>query len=102
MENKALGDKLKPTKCWLKERLMFLYRGVSAKFSQNAPLAKKLLMTEDWKLYEATMDLYFGGGIRVNSTKWEDGSWTGKNIAGEILMKVRGNSGVTLITPFRN
>lgn len=47
------------------------------------------MRTDTLGLFEATTDQFFGAGIGYNSKKWDDRSWSGKNIAGKGLMKVR-------------
>lgn len=66
-----------------------LYDGVRAKFEQNLALQDELLSTDGKHLYEATTDSYFGCGIGYDSKRWQQKDWSGENIAGLVLKKVR-------------
>lgn len=86
---KVLGDNIESKSSWIPKRMKTLYEGVSAKFRQNWPLHNELLRTKNLKLYEATTDLYFTCGVGFESKKWQSMDWTGENVAGLIVMKVR-------------
>lgn len=86
---KELGEGLEFNQDWLPNRVPTLYAGTHAKFHQNPDLADTLLSTGDINLYEATTDPYFGCGISFQSKKWATKEWSGENVAGRILMKVR-------------
>lgn len=86
---KVLGDSIEPKSSWNEKRMKTLYEGVSAKFRQNWPLQDELLRSKGLKLYEATTDLYFACGVGYDSWKWKTMDWTGENVAGQIVMKVR-------------
>jgi ribA/ribD-fused uncharacterized protein len=79
-EAKKAGKKVKLRKDWesIKEEVM--YKVVLAKFTQNFDLRNRLLMTGDMKLIE--------------ENNWGDTTWgtvdgEGKNLLGNILMRVR-------------
>lgn len=74
---------------WDEQAYEHLYDAVYAKFSQNRSLCLDLLGTEDRRLMEATTDFTYGCGIDLSSNKWEDGTWTGENLAGCVVMDVR-------------
>lgn len=86
---KVLGDNVEANDDWNAIRMKTLYEGVSAKFRQNWPLHDELLRSKGLKLYEATTDLYFACGVGYDSRKWSTMDWTGENVAGLIVMKVR-------------
>lgn len=86
---KVLGDNIPPNEKWNAKRMKTLYEGVSAKFRQNWPLQDELLKSKDLKLYEATTDPYFGCGIGFDSQRWNTMDWSGDNVAGLVVMKVR-------------
>lgn len=86
---KEIGDGVKYDADWLPSRVSTLYTGAMAKFQQNPSLAIALISTGSSNLYEATTDRFFGCGIGLQSKKWANKSWTGENVAGRILMKIR-------------
>jgi len=69
-----------------------MLKGVTAKFAQNEDLKKKLLDTDDDSiLAEASpYDKKWGIGMGVsNPDSLDPEKWRGKNLMGELLMKVR-------------
>lgn len=76
---------------WAGIRQMVVFRGLMAKFSQNADLKQKLLDTGDAYLVECSgSDKIWACGIRVNDDKrFDAANWTGDNILGFALMEVR-------------
>lgn len=86
---KAKGDKSETTPKWENMKLAKMEEIVTQKFLQNMELRKKLCDTGDFTLYEATSNLYWGCGLRLNSRMWSSGITPGKNHMGQILMKVR-------------
>ncbi len=61
-------------------------KAVNAKFSQNKELRELLMGTGSAYLAEHSRDKYWGDGM----------NGTGKNVLGEILMRVRGTMGGTV------
>jgi ribA/ribD-fused uncharacterized protein len=63
------------------------------KYSQNQELKDKLLATGDKVLAEASpIDLIWGIGLAEDEDDWvlaDQKNWTGRNLLGEALMKVR-------------
>lgn len=47
------------------------------------------MSTGTTNLFEATTDQFFGCGVSLQSKKWATKDWSGENVAGRILMKVR-------------
>lgn len=86
---KTLGERVEVNESWINKREKVLYVGIYAKFSQNENLDRQLLATGNRQLYEATRDSEYGCGIGLNSTKWDSKDWSGANICGNLLMKVR-------------
>ena len=86
---KRLGGRVKcDKKDWHQVAGKIAYTGALAKFSQNAHLLKGLLNTGNKTLAEATRDTWWGIGKTMSDpTAFED--WSGENIMGNILMKVR-------------
>ena len=61
-----------------------------AKFSQNTHLAQFLLNTEDDIILEASRDKFWGIGKTLRDKDlWIEEKWTGYNLMGKLLMKVR-------------
>lgn len=86
---KSIGDSCTEKEEWLNVRIETLFKAVFYKFTQNRALSRKLLATGDVGLYEATTDRFYGCGLGYNSKRWSLGDWTGKNVAGKIVMRVR-------------
>lgn len=86
---KALGDSIDNDEKWYERRMLVLYDGVRAKFEQNLTLQEELLATAGKHFYEATTDSYFGCGIGFESKRWQIKDWSGENVAGLIVRKVR-------------
>ena len=76
---------------WAGMRQMIAFRGLMAKFAQNADLRQQLLDTGDAYLVEcAKSDKVWACGIRLSDDKRFDAAkWTGENILGFALMEVR-------------
>ena len=77
---------------WLEHAPDILKQINEAKFAQNAEVRQFLLSTNDKKLGEASLDPFFGTGVHLHSrTTTDENTWTGKNIMGSILDKIRQN-----------
>ncbi len=76
---------------WAGARQMVAFRGLMAKFSQNADLKQKLLDTGNSFLVEcAGSDKIWACGVRLNDDRrFDANNWTGQNILGFTLMEVR-------------
>ena len=67
-----------------------MYKGVSAKFTQNKNLKNLLINTDNNYLVEASpSDKFWGVGLSYNSKDIINQSLWGQNQLGRILMKVR-------------
>lgn len=86
---KTVWDSIEANTDWLQRRMMVLYNGVKAKFEQNWYLQDELISKKGKQLYEATTDPYFACGLGYDSARWSKHVWTGENVAGLIIMKVR-------------
>lgn len=94
---KELGDGVQSDDEWLATRVPTLYDGALTKFQQNHDLAITLVSTGNVNLLEATTDMFFGCGIGLQSKRWEKKDWSGENVAGRIIMRIRSElSGSTL------
>jgi len=90
---KALGREVKKfdSKLWEEKRFDIVFAANLEKFKQNKELADTLLSTKDWVLAEASPhDKIWGIGLSPTDPNVQKPSqWKGKNILGEVLMKVR-------------
>lgn len=80
-EAKKLGRTVELRKDWEKHKEGFMYTVCLAKFTQNAELKEKLLATGDKVLEE---------GNNWGDTEWGICNGVGKNLLGNILMRIRG------------
>ena len=64
-------------------------KGCLEKFKQNLRLAQFLADTQNKELIEASSDTYWGAGVGLDSPLLLNGSWSGQNKLGQILMAVR-------------
>lgn len=86
---KSAGDNMPVDATWEKEKVSVMEEKVTQKFFQNKILAKKLCETGDLPLYEATRNIFWGCGLRINSKLWLTGNPPGQNKIGKILVEVR-------------
>jgi len=90
---KKLGRTVKnfDEKTWDENKVAIVTEGLRLKFTQNEDLKNKLLATEDKILAEASpYDGIWGIGIdKETALKRKPEEWTGKNLLGKALMKVR-------------
>ena len=73
------------------DRLLYINKGLQAKFSQNEELKEKLLGTKDAILAEcAVRDCIWGIGLSMTDcNRFEKDKWRGQNLLGYSLMMVR-------------
>ena len=90
LEAKRLGKLVAETKEFKEGKDDLMESMHFEKFAQNPHLQMKLVKTGDAKLLEATYDEHFGIGKPLNLRLLRDITWTGKNILGEILERIRG------------
>lgn len=78
-------------KTWGDESAKVMYAGNLAKFQQNPYMAHHLKRTGDAALvYCKPEDTYFGIGLNATDPDWvARNKWKGKNVLGEILVRVR-------------
>lgn len=87
---KQKGDKIHPTtKEWESGKVSKMEEIIYHKFAQNKDLGRKLCDTGTLPLYESTANQFWGCGLRLNSKQWFTGIYPGKNIMGQLLMKIR-------------
>ena len=86
---KRIGSKIQTDSHWEEIKLKVMEDLVYAKFKQNKTLYYSLLNTRPMDLIEATTDGFWGANSTLGSTALEEGSWTGQNHLGKILMKIR-------------
>jgi len=79
-EAKKLGRYFEMREDWDERKLVCMYKGLKAKFTQHRDLKKMLLDTEDAQLIEdSPFDNYWGRGK----------NYKGQNKMGKLLMKLR-------------
>ena len=92
-EQKLMGQRVQgfDSAVWEREREGIVFRGNTAKFSQNSGLRKKLLRTGDKTLVEASPhDIIWGIGLAADDPDALDpDKWRGQNLLGKTLMAVR-------------
>ena len=92
-ECKKLGREIKnfDDKIWKDKNEQIIYEGNYAKFSQNNDLKEKLISTGNKTLAEASpFDKIYGIGMDANNPDITNPStWNGKNILGNVLMRIR-------------
>ena len=75
---------------WNREAEKIAYDACFSKFSQNEELKLVLLDTQEKELAEASSDTTWGVGLNLNNANILNKSvWTGKNVLGKALMRVR-------------
>ena len=75
---------------WDAEKKNIMKELVSIKFTDNADLKKELLDSNDLKLAEAGLDLFYGIGLTMSSSDiFDPAQWKGQNNLGTILESVR-------------
>lgn len=75
---------------WIREAEKIAYDACFAKFSQNDELKLILLGTKGKELAEASTDVTWGVGLYLKDRNILNKSiWTGQNLLGKVLMKVR-------------
>lgn len=86
---KKYGDKIETKPCWEAKKVNVLEDIVYHKFSQIPSICNKLCDTMNLPLYEATSNQFWGCGLKMNARQWSTGIYPGRNIMGQILMRVR-------------
>ena len=87
---KRTSHKFKDNEKWLNSREKIMKELITAKFTQNEDLKKKLLQTGNKKLFECTEDKFWGCHIPISKAKNMDPKkLQGKNVLGNILVEVR-------------
>lgn len=76
---------------WNGIRQIVVYKGLFAKFSQNATLCENLIKTGSAILAEcAVMDRVWGIGLSMNDpNRFDMNQWNGQNLLGFAIMQVR-------------
>lgn len=78
------------TEDWLKQREQVLFKVQLAKFEQHEELGKMLDKTGNDKLvYANAIEKELGIGLAPTDPRLDEGRWLGKNVLGEVLVKVR-------------
>lgn len=96
LDAKKIADMVPENAEWRSKREGIMKSTIDEKFSQNEDIAKLLVNTGDAKLYEATMNSYFGIGATLHSREVRDLSFKGLNKLGEILQAKRSEIAATV------
>lgn len=85
----SLAKQIPTKKAWLDEEEGIMEMLITAKFSQNDFLRKHLIRTGNKQLHEATKHPKWGTGAELASKALRTGDWSGQDLLGKILEKVR-------------
>ena len=67
-----------------------MFQALIEKFSQHEDLKDALLATANTSIAEASTNAIWGIGLKLqNPDVWDTNKWSGKNIMGQMLEKVR-------------
>lgn len=88
-EIRNLSKQIQTKKAWLDEEEGLMEMLVKCKFTQNDDLRKQLIMTGNKQMHEATVDPKWGTGADLSSKALQSGEWSGKDLLGRILERVR-------------
>lgn len=86
---KKLSKQIQTTKKWREEEEGLMTELVRAKFTQNGYLKKMLISTGNKQFHEATSDMKWGTGAELASKALLTGTWTGQDLLGQIIEKIR-------------
>ena len=90
---KQLGKRVQGfnKKEWYRVSVEYMFQAMLAKFTQNEDLKGFLLATDGNRLLEANpTDRFWGIGLSLKSGDlYKETKWTGKNMAGRTLERVR-------------
>ena len=76
--------------CWRDKAESLCDIGINAKFAQNENLMKLLVATGNKTITECAFDHLWGNGIPLqNEDCLDESRWTGDNLLGNILMRIR-------------
>ena len=89
LDAKKMADTIQDSAEWRAKRDEVMAQVLDAKFDQNRDLAKKLMATGEAKMFETTMNTYFGIGATLHSKEVRDMSFKGLNKLGELLQAKR-------------
>ena len=84
-----LGSQITADEEWNAKAEKVMYTCMTQKFRCNDDLREKLLSTGDMELIEATLNKKWGAAASLNSTLIKSHNWTGDNLQGKLLMKIR-------------
>lgn len=99
LEAKRWGDQVAESAEWRKDREDTLKAILDLKFDQHPKLATMLVNTESCKLYEATVNEFYGIGAQLHSRELRDKSYSGLNKLGIALENKRASINKSIQTP---
>ena len=89
LEAKRIGELITENEHWRRIRVEKMYDIPQHKFRQNKDLYYKLINTRPFDLIEASFDGFWGAACSLYSQALIDGTWSGKNVLGYLLVDVR-------------
>ena len=84
-----LGNEIETDEEWNRKAEDVMFTCMYQKFRHNNKLREKLLSTGDLELVEATYNKKWGAAATLNSTSLKKHEWSGGNLQGKLLMRVR-------------
>ena len=91
-KQKQLGRRIKNfnQKQWDNVKDTVMESLLLAKFKQNRDLAQSLIATKNKIIVECNHnDTYYSSGLSIGKHNFDESKWTGKNVLGKLLCKVR-------------
>ena len=89
LEAKRIGELIVENEHWRRIKVEKMFDILQHKFRQNRELYYKLINTRPFYLIEASFDGFWGAACSLYSQTLIDGTWTGKNVLGYLLVDVR-------------
>lgn len=88
-EAKKLGAGVELSTAWDRDKIDIMRHLTSEKYHQHPVLLEKLVGSGQLNLIEATLDGFWGAKAVLSSKSIKNGTWTGANMFGKILIETR-------------
>ena len=89
IDAKRAGDRIVENEHWKRIKIEKMIDILQHKFRQNPELYFMLINTRPYDLIEASLDGFWGAHCKLYSTALQNGTWSGQNILGRILVDIR-------------
>ena len=89
LDAKRAGDRIIENDHWRRIKIDKMIDILQHKFRQNRELYYMLINTRPFNLIEASLDGFWGAHCKLYSVALQEGTWTGQNILGRILVDIR-------------